>query len=201
MAAHWPHQPDTDMFAAALNPRPKYVVSRTLREPLAWQNSTLISGDVVERIAELKREAGKDISVLGSGELVQTLIRHHLVDELSLTIDPIVLGTGKRLFRDGLSPGRFQLVPRARPSPISAGAIRSFMSRRPHRSRCPVGMRERHARLSGARGPDRQTNRQCSSHACPPTRPMVRQGLHRRKGRPARLAPTASGIHHGALGR
>ncbi len=110
MAAHWPNQPDTDMFAAVLNPRPKYVVSRTLREPLPWQNSTLISGDVVERIAELKREAGKDISVLGSGELVQTLIRHHLVDELSLTIDPIVLGTGKRLFRDGLAPGHLQLV-------------------------------------------------------------------------------------------
>jgi dihydrofolate reductase len=110
MAAHWPNQPDTDMFAAVLNPRPKYVVSRTLHEPLAWQNSTLISGDVVERIAELKREAGDDISVLGSGDLVQTLIRHDLVEELSLTIDPIVLGSGKRLFRDGLSPRRFDLV-------------------------------------------------------------------------------------------
>ncbi len=110
MAAHWPNQPDTDMFAAVLNPRPKYVVSRTLREPLAWQNSTLISGDVVERIAELKRGAGKDISVLGSGDLVQTLIRHDLVDELSLIVDPIVLGSGKRLFRDGLTPRRFHLV-------------------------------------------------------------------------------------------
>ena len=110
MAAHWPNQPDADMFAAVLNPRPKYVVSRTLREPLAWQNSILISDDVVERIAELKREAGRNISVLGSGKLVQTLIRHDLVDELSLIVDPIVLGSGKRLFRDGLTPRRFDLA-------------------------------------------------------------------------------------------
>jgi dihydrofolate reductase len=110
MAAYWPNQPDTDMFAAALNPRPKHVVSRTLREPLPWQYSSLIGDDVVERIIELKRGPGKDISVLGSGELVGTLLRHGLVDELSLTVDPIVLGSGKRLFRDGLSPSRFQLV-------------------------------------------------------------------------------------------
>ena len=110
MAAHWPNQPDTDVFAAVLNPRPKYVVSRTLREPLPWQNSTLISDDVVERVAELKHEAGKNISTLGSGELVQALIRHDLVDELSLIVDPIVLGRGKRLFRDGLTPMRFDLA-------------------------------------------------------------------------------------------
>jgi len=110
MAAHWPNQPDTDMFAAALNPRPKYVVSRTLREPLAWKNSTLISDDVVERVVELKREPGKNISILGSGELVQTLIRHDLVDELSMIVDPIMLGRGKRLFGDGLTPRRFDLA-------------------------------------------------------------------------------------------
>jgi len=81
-----------------------------LREPLTWQNSTLISDDVVDQIAKLKRQPGKDIAVLGSGELVQLLIRHGLVDELALTVDPIVLGTGKRLFRDGLAQTRFQLV-------------------------------------------------------------------------------------------
>jgi len=104
MAAHWPHQPDTDMFAAVLNPRAKYVVSTTLSEPLEWQNSTLIGRDVPERIRKLKEQPGKNITVLGSGELVQTLIRHDLVDEFGLMIDPIVLGSGRRLFREGLPP-------------------------------------------------------------------------------------------------
>lgn len=116
MAAHWPNQPDTNFFAAVLNPRPKYVVSTTLREPLAWQNSTLISADVPRAIARLKDQPGKNITVLGSGELVQTLIRHDLVDEFALVIDPIVLATGKRLFRDGLPPLRLRLVD-ATPTP------------------------------------------------------------------------------------
>ncbi len=110
MAPYWPTQPDTDMFAAALNPRPKYVVSRTLREPLEWQNSTLIGDDAVEAISQLKAEQGGDISILGSGDLVQTLIRHDLVDEIVLMVHPLVLGSGKRLFRDGLTLKRFQLA-------------------------------------------------------------------------------------------
>jgi dihydrofolate reductase len=110
MAAFWPTQPDTSPFAATLNGLPKYVVSTTLQEPLAWQNSTLLRGDVVEAIKNLKAQPGKNITVLGSGELVQTLIRHDLVDEFGLMINPLVLGTGKRLFREGLAPARFQLV-------------------------------------------------------------------------------------------
>jgi dihydrofolate reductase len=110
MAAHWPFQPDTDPFAAVLNPRPKYVVSRTLREPLSWQNSNLIGDDVVERIRELKQREGGNISVLGSGELVQTLLVNDLVDELSLMINPLVLATGKRLFREGLPPMHLELI-------------------------------------------------------------------------------------------
>jgi dihydrofolate reductase len=110
MAAHWPHQPDTDMFAAVLNPRTKYVVSTTLSEPLEWQNSTLISSDVPDAIRELKQQPGGNITVLGSGGLVQTLIEHDLVDEFGLMIDPIVLGTGKRLFRDGLPPTRLRVA-------------------------------------------------------------------------------------------
>jgi len=116
MAAHWPNQPDTDFFASVLNPRPKYVVSTTLREPLAWQNSTLISEDVPGAVARLKQQPGQNITVLGSGELVQTLIRHDLVDEFALVIDPLVLATGKRLFRDGLGPLRLELLD-ARPTP------------------------------------------------------------------------------------
>ena len=109
-ASYWPFQPDTNKWAAVLNPRPKYVVSRTLSEPLAWQNSTLISDDVVGRIRALKDEPGGDISVLGSGGLVQTLIKNDLVDELIVTVYPLVLGTGKRLFRDGLDARQFELV-------------------------------------------------------------------------------------------
>ncbi len=110
MAAHWPTQPESDMFASVLNNRPKYVVSTTLTEPLAWQNSTLISRDVPDAVAQLKGQPGGDISVLGSGELVQTLLKHDLVDELVLMIDPLILGSGKRLFRDGLGPLRLQLA-------------------------------------------------------------------------------------------
>lgn len=120
MAAHWPHQPATDFFASVLNPRPKYVVSRTLREPLEWQNSTLISSDVPAAIRRLKEQPGGDISVLGSGELVQTLIAHDLVDEFALMINPLVLGTGKRLFRDGLAPARFRLIDA---TPTSTGVV------------------------------------------------------------------------------
>jgi dihydrofolate reductase len=86
------------------------VVSTSLAEPLTWQNSTLIRGDVPSEVAKLKEGVGKDIQVMGSGELVQTLIRHNLVDEYRLMIHPLVLGTGKRLFRDETPLTRFRLV-------------------------------------------------------------------------------------------
>lgn len=101
-AAYWPTAPEEERAVAApLNELPKYVASTTLTEPLAWQNSTLIEGDVAEGVAALKRASGEDIHVIGSGELVQTLMQHDLVDEYRLMIHPIVVGGGKRLFRDG----------------------------------------------------------------------------------------------------
>jgi dihydrofolate reductase len=100
MAAYWPNAPADDMFAKHLNGVRKYVVSRSLSEPLEWDNSTLLQGDSATAVAELKRQPGKNISVLGSGELVQTLIANDLVDEYSLMIAPIVLGSGVRLFRE-----------------------------------------------------------------------------------------------------
>jgi dihydrofolate reductase len=109
-AAHWPNQPAEDPLAGTFNELPKYVVSTTMSEPLAWQNSTLIQGDAATEIAKLKDQSGKDIQVIGSGELVQTLIRHDLVDEYRLMIHPILLGSGKRLFREGSSPTRLRLV-------------------------------------------------------------------------------------------
>ena len=100
MAAFWPTQPDDDPFAKILNALPKYVASTTLSEPLSWEPSTLLQGDVPKAVAELKEGEGGNIVVLGSGGLVQTLYENDLVDEYSLMINPIVLGSGKRLFRE-----------------------------------------------------------------------------------------------------
>ena len=110
MAAYWPSQPDDNPFAATLNGLPKYVASTTLSEPLAWQNSTLLHGDVAKAVAELKEQPGKNLVVLGSGELVQTLMENDLVDEFGIMINPIVLGSGKRLFRDGSAMRPLRLV-------------------------------------------------------------------------------------------
>jgi dihydrofolate reductase len=100
-AAHWPNaSPEEQALAQPLNTLPKYVASRTLREPLAWQNSRLLAGDLAESVAALKREAGNDLLVIGSTELAAALLEHDLVDEIRLMIDPILLGGGKRFFRD-----------------------------------------------------------------------------------------------------
>jgi dihydrofolate reductase len=99
-ASYWPTQPDDNPFAKILNGLPKYVASTTLGEPLAWQNSTLLQGDVAKAVAELKEGEGGNIVVLGSGGLVQTLYENDLVDEYALMIHPIVLGSGKKLFRE-----------------------------------------------------------------------------------------------------
>lgn len=93
---------DGDDFADVLNGMAKYVVSTTLADVSAWRNSTLISGDVVDEVRALKDQPGKTIYVDGSSVLVQTLARHDLVDEYSLLVYPVVLGSGKRLFPDDL---------------------------------------------------------------------------------------------------
>jgi dihydrofolate reductase len=82
-----------------MNSYPKYVVSTTLQEPLEW-NASLIEGDLAEEVSRLKQEPGKDIMVYGSGDLVNTLMKHNLVDEYRLMVFPIVLGSGRRLFPD-----------------------------------------------------------------------------------------------------
>lgn len=110
-AGYWPTAPEEEkVIAEPLNAMPKHVASRTLKEPLEWNNSTLISGDVVEGIGELKRQDGKDLHVIGSGDLAQTLIRNDLVDEFRLMIHPILLGSGARLFREGNEPRPLTLV-------------------------------------------------------------------------------------------
>jgi dihydrofolate reductase len=100
-AAFWPNQPADDPFAATMNSLPKFVASRTLEEPLKWENSTLLKGDAAEEVAKLKEESGGDLQVIGSGDFAQTLMQHDLVDEYALMVHPLVLGSGKRLFRDG----------------------------------------------------------------------------------------------------
>jgi dihydrofolate reductase len=109
-AAVWPTMPQPNPFTEVLNNSQKYVASTTLKEPLSWVNSTLLKGDVVEAVAKLKEEQDKDFVVLGSGELIQTLMKHNLVDEYQLFIHPLILGTGRRLFTDGSSFAALKLV-------------------------------------------------------------------------------------------
>ena len=100
-AAYWPNAPaEEQVIAEPLNTKPKHVASTTLTAPLEWQSSRLVEGDVPAAVAALKQEDGGDLHVIGSIELVRTLIEHDLVDELRLMIDPVVLGGGKRIFRD-----------------------------------------------------------------------------------------------------
>jgi len=96
-AAAWPSR--TGEFADRMNNLPKYVVSATL-EKTEWKDSHVIKENVAEEIAKLKQESGQDILVAGSGTLVQTLIQHNLIDEYHLLVYPVVLGSGKRLFKD-----------------------------------------------------------------------------------------------------
>jgi len=107
-ADFWPKADDA--FAAVMNGMPKYVASSTLTEPLAWQNTTLLTGDVAKAVAALKDETGKGIQVIGSGVLVQSLAKHGLVDEYRLQIHPIVIGSGKRLFGEAEAPMRMRLT-------------------------------------------------------------------------------------------
>lgn len=100
-AGYWPNAPEEErVIAEPLNTKPKHVASTTLSEPLGWQGSTLLEGDVAEAVAALKREGERELHVIGSTQLVQTLIEHGLVDELRLMVDPVLLGGGKRIFRD-----------------------------------------------------------------------------------------------------
>jgi dihydrofolate reductase len=105
----WPKQTDNP-FTAVLNNSQKYVASTTLEEPLPWSNSTLLKGDAAEAVARLKQQPGKDLLIMGSGELVQSLMRRNLVDEYVLLIHPLVLGTGRRLFAEGSPTTALQLV-------------------------------------------------------------------------------------------
>jgi len=106
----WPKQPEPNPFTEVLNDSRKYVASRTLQEPLPWQNSTLLEGDAADAVARLKESSGKDLVVLGSGELLQSLMAHNLIDRYILLIHPLVLGSGRHLFADGGPSTALQLL-------------------------------------------------------------------------------------------
>src|SRR5918996_3964112 len=110
LAASWPHLNEQyGRYTNMMNSYPKHVVSTTLQEPLEW-NASLIKGDVSEEVLRLKQEPGKDILVYGSGDLVNSLMKHNLADEYRLMVFPIVVGSGKRLFEDGLNTTVLELV-------------------------------------------------------------------------------------------
>jgi dihydrofolate reductase len=101
LAAYWPNAPEEEeAVAKPLNTLPKYVASTTHTDPLEWQNSTVLRGNVAEAVAALKQEDVDNLHVIGSSKLVQTLIEHDLVDEFRVMIDPLVVGGGKRIFPD-----------------------------------------------------------------------------------------------------
>jgi dihydrofolate reductase len=96
----WPSMPADNPFARFLNEVPKHVASRTLRDPLPWNNARVLYGDATRSVARLKLDAPGDVVILGSGELVRALMPHHLIDEYRLLIHPLVLGEGLRMFSD-----------------------------------------------------------------------------------------------------
>lgn len=105
----WPNAPEEIPFTGLLNRAPKYVASRTLAEPLAWQGSSLLRGDFVESVVAVK-ERHDEVHVIGSLDLVQSLLRSGLVDRLELWVYPLVLGTGKRVFAGGTVPAALRLT-------------------------------------------------------------------------------------------
>jgi dihydrofolate reductase len=106
----WPNRTDDNPFTTVLNNSRKYVASTTLKEPLPWVNSTLLQGDGATAVARLKEQPGKDLVILGSGELVRSLMRRNLIDIYVLQIHPLLLGAGRRLFSEDGSHAALKLV-------------------------------------------------------------------------------------------
>jgi dihydrofolate reductase len=119
LASHWPRVSNDDPIAAMLNTVPKYVASTTLHS-VEWNNSTLLTGDIAAAVTDLKRQPGGDVLLIGSGDLVQTLLRHDLIDVFHLVVVPVLLGRGKRLFAEGTVPAGLSLT-RTRTSATGVG--------------------------------------------------------------------------------
>jgi dihydrofolate reductase len=119
MIGYWPSQPDENPMAAHLNATPKYVATRTLTS-LSWSSSQVLDGDLVPAVRDLKSQGDGNVAVLGSGVLVQDLIANDLVDGYRLFLHPLLLGTGKRLFREMDRPRQLRL---ADCTPTSTGVL------------------------------------------------------------------------------
>src|ERR671939_849755 len=115
-----PRRADLQEYTDMMNGYPKYVVSSTLEEPLAWNNSTLIKGNVAEEVLRLKQQPGKDILIFGSGDLANTLMQYDLIDEYRLMVFPILVGSGKRLFGDANDTKVLRL---AEPKTLGSGVV------------------------------------------------------------------------------
>jgi dihydrofolate reductase len=146
MAAYWPHQPDADPIAATMNRFTKYVTSTTL-DQVSWENTVVITGDVVAEVSKLKTQPGKNITILGSGNLLRTLMRRDLIDEYALLLCPLILGSGMRLFDDALPKTPLTLVDS---TTTSTGAL--ILTYRPE-------SRAGSAPVGGSRAPGAQSNR------------------------------------------
>jgi dihydrofolate reductase len=118
-AKAWPTMEGTGEFGVKMNSMPKYVVTTTLQE-LEWNNSHPIRGNVAQEVARLKQQEGQDILISGSGQLVRSLMQHDLIDEYRFMLYPLVLGSGKRLFSDGIDKSVLKLVDS---KPLSSGVV------------------------------------------------------------------------------
>ena len=119
MAGFWPTQPEDNMVRQVMTRATKYVVSNTLQEPVEWENTVVLSGDGVQAVTDLKEREERNIVILGSAELIHALLPHGLIDAFLLTIHPLVLGSGKRLFPEG-SDTAFEL---AESKPTTTGVL------------------------------------------------------------------------------
>ena len=119
----WHGRTDPNPFTKVLDATPKFVASNTLKEPLAWENSTLLQGDAADAVATLKQESSWHFTVLGSGVLIRSLMKRHLIDQFILLIHPLVLGTGRRMFADDGTFARFKMT---RSVPTTTGVIIAF---------------------------------------------------------------------------
>jgi len=124
-AGHWPDAAQEDPAAQRMNAATKYVASSTLTDP-SWQNTTVLTGDVAAEIRKLKQQDGLLLQVHGSGKLIQTLLKHGLIDEFRLWTLPVVVGSGKKLFSEGTIPASLTLT---KSEPTGNGAVMSIYRR------------------------------------------------------------------------
>jgi dihydrofolate reductase len=119
----WHGRTDPNPFTKVLDDTQKFVASRTLEEPLQWENSTLLRGDAADAVEKLKKESSDHITILGSGMLVRSLMKRNLIDQFILSIHPLVLGTGRRMFGDDGTFAKFKMT---RSVPTTTGVIIAF---------------------------------------------------------------------------